>query len=246
MRDVRLDVRLPAADKDRIGRAAAADGLTMSQFVRTAVSGRTDAVLAELHEITLLDAEVHAHVLERLTEPAVPTAETQELVDAVVVARQVLLPEEVARLHTEPCVNRHLRHTFVSHDPDLDEWFRTGAWLSEGTHCYVWCSRGYDEVDGFYMLTGHRLARHGPTERGERSVIGLRLTHLATGRWHPRVDFEALLLLDAMARAADAASAGSAQFLAVRPRSEAQRLALKAHGLWEVPGSDLHVVGLTR
>jgi len=54
MRDVRLEVRVPSEEKERLARAAAADGLSMSQFVRTAVAACTDAVLAELHEITLL------------------------------------------------------------------------------------------------------------------------------------------------------------------------------------------------
>lgn len=246
MRDVRLDVRIPSEDKERIARAAAADGLTMSQFVRTAVSRRTDAVLAELHEITLLDPADHQRILQRLAQPVGLSA---GLVEAAA-ARVILPPDQAQRLHTELCADKHLRHAFLSDDPELDAWFRAGEWLSagrsgtSGAHCYVWCSRGHDEVDGFYTLTSHRLARHGPTERGERSVIGLRLTRLASGRWHPDLDFEALLLLDAIERATVAARTGAAEFLAVRPHSDAHRIALRGHGFLEVPGSDVLVRGL--
>jgi len=116
--------------------------------------------------------------------------------------------------------------------------FRQGDWL-DATHCYMWCSRGYEEVDGFYTLTTHRLARHGRTERGERSAIGLRLNRLASGRWHPDLDLEVLLLLDAIERATGAARAGAAEFLAVRPGSEPQRETLLGHGFWEAAGSEV-------
>jgi len=140
-----------------------------------------------------------------------------------------------------------VRFSFVSHDDELDLWFREGEWLAPGgevTHCYVWCSRGYDEVDGFYTLTAHRLARHGRTDRGERSVIGLRLNRLASGRRDPDVDLEALLLRDAIERAMGAARAGAAEFLAVRPESHAHAQTLRRSGLWEVPGSDVFLHGL--
>ena len=248
MRDVRLDIRVRSEEKERISRAAAADGLTLSQFVRIAVAGHADAVLAELHEITLLDATVHEKVLDRLAEPVALTTQMR----VAEASRRGLPADEAERLRTEPCKATHLRHTFLSDDPELDEWFRAGEWLrasepiraAEATHCYVWCSRGYDEVDGYYTLTSHRLARHGPTERGERSVIGLRLTRLASGRWHPDVDLEALLLVDAIGRATAAARAGAAEFLAIRPGSDAHRLALCAQGFWGVPRSDVLIRGL--
>jgi len=186
----RLEVRLGPGEKDRLARAAAADGITASRFVREAVAARVSEVLAELHEITLVDAADHAALLDQLrVVAALPAGDVwpqvwpqvwPEALCEAATRRAELSEEQAALLRTSPLGPQHVRRTFMSCDQGSDEWMRFVGPAGD-EQCFVWCSTGYADVDGFYAVTPHRVALRGDGERGERAVPSLRLTQFAVG-----------------------------------------------------------------
>lgn len=73
----RLDLRLDAADKDLIARAAALRGVPVSAFVRDAVLREADAAMAAELTVTL-SAEESRHFLAALDKPFKPNTRLQK------------------------------------------------------------------------------------------------------------------------------------------------------------------------
>jgi uncharacterized protein (DUF1778 family) len=70
-KSARLDLRLAAADKARIERAANLRGMKLSAFVRNAVIREADTVIAAEQTVTLSPAESR-HFLAVLNQPFKP------------------------------------------------------------------------------------------------------------------------------------------------------------------------------
>lgn len=73
----RLDLRLNAADKDRINRAAGLRGVPVSAFVRDAVLREADSVMAAELTVTLSAAESR-RFLKVLDAPFRPSAKLKK------------------------------------------------------------------------------------------------------------------------------------------------------------------------
>ena len=73
----RLDLRLNAADKDRINRAADLRGVPLSVFVRDAVLREADSVMAAELTVTL-SAEESRRFLKALDAPFRPNAKLKK------------------------------------------------------------------------------------------------------------------------------------------------------------------------
>lgn len=78
----RLDLRLSAADKDRIHRAADLRGVPVSVFVREAVLREADSVMAAELTVTLSAAESR-RLLEALDSPFRPNARLKKALGRV-------------------------------------------------------------------------------------------------------------------------------------------------------------------
>lgn len=242
--------------KDRLVRAASSRGQTVSLFVRETVARRVDEVLAELHEITSVSAEYHDRLCSLLaaggggysgvgsaaSEPFAVHHNTQVLSSAD--------PDQDGWLRTVQAV----RWPEAAIRDERPFWFwmppRGGdpepaegpthraarAWRGE---CFVWCSRGYDEVDGFYALTPHRIVPDGAAEREERAIAALRLSHFTLPRELSSPEQLSPFLRDVVGRAHRAGEARAAELLVWRRGVPALEAALIALGFWPVPGTEM-------
>jgi len=77
----RLDLRLNVSDKNRIARAAALRGMSVSVFVREAVLREADSAIAADAVVTLSEAETR-RFLAALDTPFAPNARLQQAMNA--------------------------------------------------------------------------------------------------------------------------------------------------------------------
>lgn len=86
MTTTRLDLRLESQDKERIAKAAALRGMSLSVFVRDVVLREADNALAAASLVTLSEAESR-RFLSALDEPFQPNDPLQRAMAAAALAK---------------------------------------------------------------------------------------------------------------------------------------------------------------
>jgi uncharacterized protein (DUF1778 family)/GNAT superfamily N-acetyltransferase len=228
----RLEVRVSPAEKASVARAAEVVGVPMSRFVREAVQERAEIVLSRLHSFTRLEGDLFDDLVRGLDNRVCPS----EALQKTWLRRQALPVDRPRVLVTERLAPvRHRVATFTCTNDSLNEWLRYEA--ADQQHlerCFVWCSRGYDEVDAFYTLTGHRLVREA-TGSPEADIPAIFVSRLAVDWGNQQTGKGSLLLADALRRAMAASEVDGARFVVAEADNDDAIGFYEHHGFRRIP-----------
>lgn len=78
----RLQIRISPANKARISRAAAIEGVDLTQFVTRSALREADAVIEKAERVTVSE-RAFARILDLLENPPAPNARLQASIDAL-------------------------------------------------------------------------------------------------------------------------------------------------------------------
>ncbi len=144
----------------------------------------------------------------------------------------------------------HIRTDFRCGRLALDDWLRKYAGQNEArgsTRTFVMCSEGTRQVVGYYSLTAGSVERHDeaprPVRRGMPSypIPVIILARLAVDSLHQRKKLGAHLLLDAMLRSTNAATAVGVRALMVHALDEDARAWYEGWGFHRSPLHELQL-----
>jgi GNAT superfamily N-acetyltransferase len=162
----------------------------------------------------------------------------------------------VAFLRPEPLTDRHRLDLFRCEEPELTEWLRRYARLSQASgsaRVYVTARReDPDIVVGYYALAAASVAPSEATLRAvkgqprQRPVPAILLARLARDERFTRQGLGASLLQDALLRTIEAAELVGARVLLVHAKHERAKNFYLKYGFEESPTDPLHLLMLLK